>query len=117
MTAEHISRALKVAAAALDYLVQKGIPIDCVDTHLFRSGGANALALSSFTDLQIQKMGWWKGVTFKEYVKDKLACFSTGMSLALKWKFGFLNVAGKAFHNVLDMAIMAEYNTLIVVRT
>ncbi len=64
MTAEHISQALKVAVEALDYLAQKGIPIDCVDMLLLGSGGANALALSNFTDMQIQKMEWWNGVTF-----------------------------------------------------
>jgi hypothetical protein len=89
MTADHTSQALKVAAAALNYPAQKGIPIDCVDKHSLRSGDANALALSSLTDMQIQKMGRWKGATFKEYVQDELACFSAGMLLAIKWQFGF----------------------------
>jgi hypothetical protein len=84
--------------------------------HLLRTGGANALALSSFTDTQIQKMGQWKGATFKEYVQEELACFSAGMLLAIKWQFGILNVSGTAFHNVTDMAIVAENNTLITVR-
>jgi hypothetical protein len=75
------------------------------------------VALSGFTDMQIQKMGWWKGATFKKYVQDELACFSAGMLLAMKWQFSFLNVAGMAFHDVTDMAIAAEYNALITVRT
>ncbi len=117
VTAEHISRALTVAAAALNYSVQKGIPIDCVDMLLLSSGGANALALRGFTDMQIQKKGQWKGATFKEYVQDELACFSAGMLLAMKWRFGLLDVAGTGFHDVTDMAIVAEYNTSILVRT
>ena len=43
---EHISRALKLAAAALQYPATKGIPIQCINTPLLRSGGANALALA-----------------------------------------------------------------------
>ncbi len=81
MTAEHISQALKVAVATLNYPAQKGIPIDHVDTHSLRSGGANVLALSGFTDMQIQKMGWWQGATFKEYVQDELAFFPQGCQL------------------------------------
>jgi hypothetical protein len=87
-----------------------------MDTHLLRSGGATAQALSGFTDMQIQKMGCWKGTIFKEYVQDELACFSAGMLLAMKQQFGFLNVAGMAFHDMMDMAIKAEYKTLIMVR-
>jgi hypothetical protein len=117
VTAEHISQALKVAAVALNYPMQKGIPIDHVDTHLLRSGDANALALSGTTDMQIQKMGGWKGATFQEYMQDELMCFSAGMLLAMKRQFGFLNVAGMAFHDVTDMAIAAEYNTSLMVRT
>ncbi len=113
VTAEHISQALKVAVAALNYPEQTGIPIDCVDMHSLRSGGANALALSGFTDMQIQKMVRWKGATFKEYMQDELACFSAGMLLTMKRQFGFLNVASTAFYNVMDMAIVAEYNTSI----
>jgi hypothetical protein len=116
MTADHISQAVKVAVAALNYLVQKGILIDHVDMHLLISGGTTVLALSGFTDMQIQKMGWWKGATLKEYVQDELVCFSAGMLLTMKNQFGFLNVAGMAFHDVMDMAIEAEYNTLINIK-
>jgi hypothetical protein len=115
VTAENISQALKVAVAALNYHSQKGIPIDCVNTHLLQCGGANALALSRFTDTQIQKMGQWKGETLKEYKWDELKCFFTGMFLAMKTHFGFLNVAGTAFHEVTDLVIKAEYNRTITV--
>ena len=54
---EDIRRNIKWAAAELDYPSTKGIPIERVDTHSFRSGGANTLALSGYLDTQIQKMG------------------------------------------------------------
>jgi hypothetical protein len=57
VTAEDISRALKLAAAILHYPTNKGIPIDRNNTHSLRSGGANALALAGYLDTQIQKMG------------------------------------------------------------
>jgi hypothetical protein len=50
VTAEHISRALKHAATELKYPTTKGIPIECINTHSLRSGGANALALAGYLD-------------------------------------------------------------------
>ena len=50
VTAEDISQALKGAARALSYPSTKGIPIERINTHSLRSGGANALALSGYTD-------------------------------------------------------------------
>jgi hypothetical protein len=57
-------------------------------------------------------------MTFKEYVQGKLTCFSSGVLLAMKSQFSFLNIAGigMAFHNITDMAIEVEYNTLVTVR-
>jgi hypothetical protein len=57
VTAKNISRALKSAAGELQYLTCKGIPIERINTHSLRSGGANALALAGYLDTQIQKMG------------------------------------------------------------
>ncbi len=59
VTADHTSAALKLAATALEYPILKGIPIDHINTHSLRSGGANALALAGYSDTQIQKMGRW----------------------------------------------------------
>ncbi len=84
VTAENISRALKSAAAELQYPTTKGIPIDRINTHSLRSGGANALALAGYSDTQIQKMGRWQGATFKEYIRKELACYATGMSKDMK---------------------------------
>jgi hypothetical protein len=57
VTVENISRALKSAAAKLQYPTTKGIPIDRINTHSLCSGGANALALAGYSDNQIQKNG------------------------------------------------------------
>ncbi len=100
VTAENVSQALKGAARALHYPTTKGIPIDRINTHSLRSGGANALALSGYTDTQIQKMGRWRGATFKEYIREELAVYSENMSRDMRTKFGFVNIAGNAFHDV-----------------
>ena len=57
MTTEDMSDGLKVATTSLDYPSLKGIPVETVNTHSLRSGGANALALAGYSDTQIQKMG------------------------------------------------------------
>ena len=110
VTSGHISSALKMAAQALEYPTIKGIPIERVNTHSLRSGGANALALAGYSDTQIQKMGRWRGDTFKEYVRNKLACFSSGMSRDMKQKFGFVNVSDNAFSDITDACANAEYS-------
>jgi hypothetical protein len=79
-----ISKGLKLAATILQYPTTRGIPIERIDTHSLWSGDANALALSSYSDTQIQKMGRWKGATFKEYIRAELACYSAGMTTNMK---------------------------------
>jgi hypothetical protein len=105
VTAEDISRALKSAAAELQYPTCKGIPIERINTHSLRSGGANALALAGYSDTQIQKMGRWRGATFKEYIREELACYATGMSKDMKRKFNFVNIAGNAFTDINSDAL------------
>jgi hypothetical protein len=56
-----------------------------------------------------KKMGRWRGATFKEYVQDKLACFSSGMSRDTKPKFGFVNVSSNAFSDITDACVNADY--------
>ncbi len=58
-------------------------------------------------------MGWWKGATFEENVRGELTCFSTGMSTAMKAKFGFVNITESAFHDITSLATTSEYNTTI----
>ncbi len=104
-----ISKALKMAAGMLQYQTTRGIPIDRVDTHSLRSGGANALALSGYSDTQIQKMGRWRGATFKEYIREELACYSAGMSTNMKRSFKFVNIAGNAYRDITEECIAREY--------
>ena len=107
--AKNMSEGLKNAAAALEYPTVYGIPIERVDTHLLRSGGANALSLSGYSDRQIQKMGRWRGETFKEYIREEIANFTVGMSRDMKTRFNFVNVAGGAYHDVTDSVIVTDY--------
>jgi hypothetical protein len=100
VTAENISRALKLATTELQYPTNKGIPISRINTHSLRSGGANSLALNGYSDTQIQKMGRWRGATFKEYIREELACYARNMSRDMKRKFNFVNIAGNAFTEI-----------------
>ena len=97
-----IRKSVKAAAHILHYPTHKGIPIECVDTHSLWSGGANALSLSGYSDREIQKMGRWRSATFKEYIREELACFSAGMSTKMKTRFNFVNIAGGAYTDVTD---------------
>jgi len=108
VTAEDISKHLK---GLLNYPMRKGIPVECVDTHLLRGGSANALALSGYSETAIQKMGRWKGATFKEYIREELANYADGISTAMKIKFNFMNVAGNAFQDITETVLTMEYNT------
>ncbi len=102
-------------AKVLEYPILKGIPIERINTHSLRNGGANALALAGYSDTQIQIMGRWRGATFKEYIRNELACFSSGMSCNMKQKFGFVNVSGNAFSDITDACINAEYSATLTV--
>jgi hypothetical protein len=112
ITNKDISIALKAAAATLDYPTAKGIPINCIDTHSLRSGGANALSLAGYSDTQIQKMGRWRGATFKEYIREELACFFEGMLTSMKKKFDFVNIAGNAFNFITDELIDCDTRSM-----
>ncbi len=84
VTDDNISKALKRAAATLQYLLYQGILIKRIDTHSLCISGACTLALKGFSEMHIQKMGRWRGDTFKEYVHEELHCFSDGMAKAMK---------------------------------
>jgi hypothetical protein len=110
VTSNHVSSALKLAAGTLEYPTIKGIPMEQVNTHSLQSGGANALALAGYSDTQIQKKGCWLGASFKEYVRNELVCFSSGMSRDMKQKFGFVNVSGNTFSDITDACVNVEYS-------
>ena len=111
VTDKDIRDSLKWAAECLNYPTERGIPIELVDTHSLRIGGACALALSGYSDTQIQKMGRWRGATFKEYIREQLACYSVGMSKSMKKKHGFVNIAGGA-HTDVPTDVTTEIMTL-----
>ena len=48
---------------------------------------------------------------FKEYIREELACFWTGMSTQMKQNFKFVNIAGNTFHDVTDDVVLDKYNT------
>jgi hypothetical protein len=107
---EDVSKALKLAATLLEYPEKRGIPIELIDTHSLRCGDANALALSGYSDTQIQKMGQWRGTTFKEYIREQLACYSEGMTTKMKKNPKFVNVHGNAYHDVTSTCVLADYD-------
>lgn len=106
VTDNDIRTSIKRAAELLNYPQARGIPIARIDTHSLRSGGANALSLSGYSDREIQKMGRWKSATFKEYIREELHCFSNGMSRKMKQTFNFVNIAGGAFHDITPSIMM-----------
>ena len=62
------------------------------------------------------KMGQWKSATFMEYICEELACFSKGMSKSTKQKFGFVNVAGGTYNDMVDITsvvLLTEYDPLV----
>ncbi len=110
VTGKDISKGLKMAVTLLKYLAMRGIPIAGINRHSLHSRGANALALLGYSDTQIQKMGHWKGNTFKEYIREELACYSTSMSTSMKPNFKFVNISGNAYHNVTQNCMTNKYN-------
>ena len=100
VTPRDISIAIKRAASALEYEELRGIPIDRIDTHSLRAGGANALSLAGLSEYQIQKMGRWRSETFKEYISDQLSSFTDGMSKAMSTTFKFVNIAAGTLKDV-----------------
>ena len=94
--AENISKSLKFVVFRLYKPGVKGIPIGYIDTHSLRSGDANALEFSGYSDREINKMGRWRSAKFMEYIREELSCFAKGMSKDMKPKFNFVNIAGGA---------------------
>ncbi len=105
VTDDNISKALKRAAATLQYPLYQGILIKRIDTHSLCIGRAWALALNGFSETHIQKMSRWKGNTFKEYVRKELHCFSDGMAKAMKKCFKFVNITGHALTDITSQIV------------
>ena len=103
VTDSDIREAIKEAGTYLDYPRTRGIPVERIDTHSLRGGGANALALAGYSDTQIMKMGRWKGATFREYIREELHTYAKGMSRDMKKLFKFVNVAGGYQPGLVDV--------------
>jgi hypothetical protein len=110
VTNQNISDALKTAARSLDYELLKGISPDDVDSHSLRGGGAQSLFLNGYSDTQIQKMGRWRGETFKEYIREQLNSFSEGMSRSMKKCFNFVNVDNGVWTDITEATILQSYS-------
>mmetsp|Transcript_36829 Transcript_36829/g.82805 ORF Transcript_36829/g.82805 Transcript_36829/m.82805 type:complete len:416 (-) Transcript_36829:347-1594(-) len=108
ITDADIRAALKFAAKQLNY-PERGIPIDRIDTHSLRCGGANALSLAGYSDRAIMKMGRWQSKTFLEYISSQLSEFSQGMSVSMSKVLNFVNVEGGVCHDITNIAINTEY--------
>ena len=97
INAENIIAALKFATTVLNYLSLKEITIDIIDTHSLRSGGSNAISFTGYSDIDIQKMGKWRGETFKEYIREELIFFAEVMLTAMKQEFKCFFITGGAY--------------------
>ncbi len=69
------------------------------------------MVLLGYSNTQIQKMGHWKGATFKEYIREELACYSARMTTNMKGNFKFVNISGNAHHDITTNCIKEDYNT------
>ena len=107
VTPKDISRALKAAASDLEYDTKRGIPIDRIDSHSLRAGGANSLSLAGFSEHEIQIMGRWRSATFKEYISDQLSSFTDGMAKAMSKTFQFVNIAAGTLTDVTASLVPA----------
>ena len=112
MTEKHIRVQIKRAATALNYLATKGkgMPIKRINTPSLQSGGVNVLALSGYSDTQLQNLGRWRDAIFKEYIQDELTCYSKGMLTSMCQKFGFVNIEGGVYHNVTTASVLTDYD-------
>ena len=98
---------MKFAAEKLGY-PSRNIPLDRIDTHLNRAGGACAIKLAGFDDESIIKMGRLLLLSdaFLEYIQQQLLGFSQGMETKmirieiLTNMEGSANHTGQEFHTV-----------------
>ena len=95
VTDTQVRYAVKFAAQALGY-PDRGIPVQRIDTHSLRSGGACALKLSGRDDVEIMKMGRWapNSTSFMEYIQQQLSTFSAGMATDMSRIAVFTNMEG-----------------------
>ena len=59
--------------------------------------------LEVYSNRDIQKMGRWRGETFKLYIREELNFFSEGTSTAMKKYFKFVHITGGAYIKLVDV--------------
>ena len=67
--------------------------------------------LAGYRDRDIQKMGRWRGETFKSYIRDGLH-FLVVMSTAMKQDFKFVNISGGSYIKLVDVTkdtVVSDY--------
>ena len=102
VTNNNISFAMKYSAAALN-CPARCIPIETIDTHFNRSGGACALKLAGYDDSAIRKMRRWapNSSAFMEYIQQQLSSFSVEMSARMSDIPLFTNMEGRTIREDL----------------
>ena len=86
---------MKFAAKTLQ-CEERGMPIDRIDAHSLRSGGAGALKLARCVEVQIKKLGRWKPESnaFLEYIQQQLSTCSKGLAAGMSRSATFANMEG-----------------------
>jgi hypothetical protein len=112
---QDIREAIKMAATECDYphACQSSSSIKLINT--LRIGGACALALAGYSDTQIQKMGRWRGETFKEYVRENLSNYAEGMSKAMMKKHYFVNINSGTYTDVSSICETTAFGQRVAV--
>ena len=67
---------------------------------------------AGYIDRDIQKMGRWRGETFKEYIPEELDCFVEVMLTAMKQDFKFVNIADGAYRELVEVTrttVVSDY--------
>ena len=90
---------MKFAAEKLGY-PYRNIPIDRIDTHSNRSGGACAMKLAGYYDEIIVKVVRWllSSNAFFKYIQQQLSGFSQDMATKMSRIARFTNMEGSSNH-------------------
>ena len=89
---------MKWSVRSLDYR-SRGTPLEKLNTHSLRAGGAMALHRNGYTDHDIMKMGRWRSNNVLKYICEHIEKFTAGMSTAMSKRFHFDSVHGCTLHD------------------
>ena len=94
-----ISSHMKFAASKLGS-PSRNIPLDRIDTHSNRAGGACAMKMAGFDDESIRKMGGWflSLNDFLEYIQQQLSGLSQVVTTKMSRIARFTNMEGSENH-------------------